>query len=286
MVTKEVGGPPERPGRARFARMLRPGEEDGLPLIAYRVSPEPNTTLVPAPASRGWIEATNERFARRCLPLMMANQAGWFLLNTHAFRATWDGDDGPAGLHLEYLSGAPPYPALSHFGYGILTFHIPFLFRTPPGYNLLARGPANWPKDGIQALEGVVETDWAMATFTMNWKLTAVDRPVRFEPGEPFCMLVPQPRGELERFQPQVLDVADDPETAEGYRQWTESRSRFLSELNEPDSAAVRQKWQKHYFRGTTADGTVAPVHQTKLQLQGADDPAGWSPPDGWSDGS
>ena len=38
--------------------------------------------------------------------------------------------------------------AESLFGHGILTWTLPYLFRTPPGYNLLARGPANWPKDG------------------------------------------------------------------------------------------------------------------------------------------
>jgi hypothetical protein len=255
------------------------GEDGELRLVAYRVGPGPATPLVPAPYTRGWIEATGERFARRCLPLLMANQAGWFLLNSHAFRATWDGGDGPGALRLEYPSGGEPYPALSHFGSGILTFHVPFLFRTPPGWNLLARGPANWPKDGAFALEGLVETDWATATFTMNWKLTAVGRPVAFGAGEPFCMLVPQQRGDLERFRPEVLDVAADPEVRRGFEAWSRSRERFLAELPAPGSAAARQGWQKDYFRGTAPDGTAAPAHQTKLRLREADDPAGWCPP-------
>ena len=37
----------------------------------------------------------------------------------------------------------------SHFGSGILTWHLPLLFRTPPGYDLLVRGPANHPKDAM-----------------------------------------------------------------------------------------------------------------------------------------
>jgi hypothetical protein len=89
------------------------------------------------------MDATGQRFAYRCLPLLMANQAGWLLLNSHGLRATWDGGDGTQALRLEYVSGEPPYPATSHFGHGILTWHVPYLFRTPPGYNLLARGPAN-----------------------------------------------------------------------------------------------------------------------------------------------
>ena len=278
MVANKAAEGTGRPGRARFAEMLRPAVDDELALIAYRTGPPP-AALVPAPSMRAWIEATDDRFARRCLPLMMACQAGWFLLNSHSFRATWDGGDGLEALRLEYLSGEPPYPALSHFGYGILTFHVPYLFRTPPGWNLLARGPANWPKDGAFALEGLIETDWATATFTMNWKLTAVGRPVTFEAGEPFCMVVPQRRGELERFRPRVLDLEADPEVARGYAAWGESRERFLAELEVPGSEAVKQGWQKDYFRGTAPDGTAAPAHQTKLPLREADDPEGWCPP-------
>jgi hypothetical protein len=123
------------------------------------------------------MQATNERFANRCLPLLIANQAGWFLLNSHPIRVTWDGGNELSNLQVEYLKGFPPYPAVSHFGHGIVTWTIPYLFRTPPGYNLLVRGPSNWPKDGAHALEGIVETDWSVATFTMNWMLTRPNQP-------------------------------------------------------------------------------------------------------------
>ena len=120
---------------------------------------------------------------------------------------------------------------MSHFGSGSLTFHIPYLFRTPPGWNLLARGPSNWPRDGVIALEGLVETDWAVATFTMNWKLTAIDRPVTFEAGEPFCMLVPQRRGDLERFAPRVDDFAADPEISHGFAAWRRAERSSWADL-------------------------------------------------------
>ena len=108
----------------------------------------------------------------------MADQAGWFVLNSHPLTAIWDGGASPERLRVEYHGGQPPYPASSHFGHGILTWHLPYLFRTPPGWNLLARGPANRPKAGVSPLEGLVETDWAVATFTMNWQLTTVGQPV------------------------------------------------------------------------------------------------------------
>ena len=69
-----------------------------------------------------------------------------------------------------------------------------------------------------QPLEGIVETDWLPATFTMNWRLTRPNYPVHFEAGDPICMVVPVPRGLAESLVPvarehrrvQVVDQADE----------------------------------------------------------------------------
>ena len=238
-------------------------------LVAYRVNPWPPMRLVTAPSPRDWMDATPNRFANRCLPLRIANQAGWFVLNSHALRVTWNGGNDTSDLEIESLGEEASYPASSHFGSGILTVNLPFLFRTPPGYNLQVRGPANWPKDGAYPLEGIVETDWAVSTFTMNWKLTRAELPVVFEEGEPICMIVPQRRGELDGFHPEIRELEEEPETASAFRQWAESRGRFNQDLSVPDSEAVRQGWQKDYVRGTTLGGLRAEEHQTKLKLKG-----------------
>jgi len=214
------------------------------------------------------MDATSNRFANRCLPLRIANQAGWFVLNSHPLRVTWNGGNDRSDLEIEPLDGETSHPASSHFGSGILTFNLPFLFRTPKGYNLQVRGPVNWPKDGVYPLEGVVETDWALSTFTMNWKLTRAELPVVFEVGEPICMIVPQRRGELEAFGPEIRELDEEPETASAYREWAEGRERFNRDLKVPGSDAVKQGWQKHYVRGTTLRGIRAEGHQTKLRLQ------------------
>ncbi len=87
-------------------------------------------------------------------------------------------------------------PVAAMFGYGIVTWMIPYPFRTDPGWNLLVRGPANHPEDGVSPLEGLVETEdrtvprtmfWSTASFTMSWELTRPGAPVRFEAGEPFA---------------------------------------------------------------------------------------------------
>jgi hypothetical protein len=143
------------------------------------------------------MNATDEHFANRCLPMLIANQAGWFVLNPRALRVTWTGGNSRDSLRIESVGGGLPPPAVSHFGHGILTWNLPYLFRTPPGYSLLVRGPANWPKDGIYPLEGIV-AGWSEATFTMNWKVTRPDHSITFEEDEPICMVVPFRVGELE----------------------------------------------------------------------------------------
>ena len=243
------------------------GQEPNL--VAYRVSPWPPMQLVTARASRDWMEATPNRFANRCLPLRIASQAGWFILNSHALRISWNGGNDLSDLEIESLDGETAYPASSHFGSGILTFNLPFLFRTPKGYNLHVRGPANWPKDGAYPLEGIVETDWAVSTFTMNWKLTRANLPVIFEAGEPICMIVPRRRGELEAFEPEIRNIEEEPQLASAYKQWAESRAEFNRDLKVPESEAVRIGWQKDYVRGSTPGGLRAKEHQTRLKLKG-----------------
>ncbi|MDB4891460.1 MAG: hypothetical protein JWL61_3315 [Gemmatimonadetes bacterium] len=235
---------------------------DHRSLIAYRTAGPP-MRLVPAAVSRPWMNSTRDQFAQRCLPLLIANQAGWSILNSHHVRATWRGGEDLASLEIEYLSGAPPFPAASHFGHGILTWTIPYLFRTPPGYNLLARGPANFPVDGAYPLEGIVETDWSMATFTMNWQLTCADVPVEFDVDQPICMIIPQRRGELESFRPEVRDIQNQPDVHSAYLEWSRSRDSFL----ERQRAGFDDGWQRHYFQGTWPGGPRSSEHQTKLTL-------------------
>jgi Family of unknown function (DUF6065) len=239
-------------------------------LIAYTIhGGRPSMTLAPAMRERAWMQATDQRFANRCLPLLIANQAGWFLIGGHTVRIRWTGGRSPSALTVEHLSGEAPCPAISHFGHGILTWHVPYLFRTPPGYNLLVRGPANWPKDGIAALEGIVEADWSDATFTMNWQMTRRRHVVTFEASDPIAMLVPQRRGEMEAFRPALRDLASEPSVQEGYDLWAEDRAWFNDLLRRPGSAEQRRGWEKHYFQGMRTGGEDGGAgHQTKLALR------------------
>lgn len=222
---------------------------------------------------------TTNAFARRCLPLRAANDHGWVIETTHTLIAEWNGGLAPADVTLEWVDGGPPYPALSHFGHGILTFTIPYLFRTPPGVNLAVRGPVNCPKDGICPLEGLVETDWAVATFTMNWKFTAPYRPVSFAAGEPICMLVPQLRRLLELMQPRCLELDDDETLMTAHSAWSSSRATFLGHLDHPDSDAARRGWEGDYARGRLPGGERGRPERSRGPLREFSDPTERSGP-------
>lgn len=247
-------------------------DDETFSLVAYDVS-RPHVDITAAPLRREWMDATDDRFANRCLPMLIANQAGWWLLNPETFVARWDGGESRSALRIEYEGVGRLHMAVSHFGSGVLTWRVPVLLRTPPGWNLLVRGPANMPKDGACPLEGVVETDWAVATFTMNWKLTRPDAEVEFRAGEPFAMLVPQRRGELERFRPTRAQLGDWPER-DLFRAWAESRSEFLVR---PHLRGVEQdpaQWQRDYMIGAAPGRAQFPDHQRRLRLSEFEDQA------------
>ena len=240
---------------------------DDHAIIAYRINNPPNMDIVAAPFEREWMGSTNQKFAYRCLPLNIANQCGWFLTCPCSFECYWYGGADKSEIELRFPDVRDPAVS-THFGYGVLTFSLPYLFRTPKGINLWVKGPSNQFKDGIQALEGVVETDWAFSTFTMNWKVTRPGEWIRFTKGEPVCMIVPIPRSLAETLVPTTTPLTNNAELHEKYRGWEASRSNFLTGLTTKDPEAVKRGWQKDYFQGKQAEGGTFDGHQTRLDIK------------------
>jgi hypothetical protein len=236
-----------------------------LQFTAYQTGHAHGAKIVQAPIEREWMNATHNKFANRCLPVLLANQYGWFILSGQKIDLWWTGLTRTSDLRIRLIEGDGLCMAESHFGYGILTWKIPFLFETPAGYNLLARGPANYPKDGICPLEGIIEADWASATFTMNWKVTRRFKRITFEVGEPICFLVPHRRRELEQFRPAIRNLCENPTLEEKHKAWSDSRARFNADLKLRKNGPT---WQRHYFVGEHV-GTEHqfPDHQRKINL-------------------
>jgi hypothetical protein len=213
--------------------------------------------------------ATPESFAYRCLPLNIANAHGWEVLSPCTFEARWTGGIGTDEIDIRLSPGSKPDMApVSLFGQGVLTFHIAGLFRTPPGWNLWVGGSPNRPKEGVYPLTGIVETDWAPYTFTMNWRFVRRNHWVRFEAGEPVCFFFPLQRGYLQTVTPKFMPMKSDPEVMRQFKEWSRSRDEFHARLAREAPRSGSDTWQKNYYRGVDTDNKPgAPDHSTKLRL-------------------
>jgi hypothetical protein len=200
----------------------------------------------------------------------MANSTGWEILCPADLEIEWDGGEYENAIKLRSSAGDAAVESFagSHFRRGIVTMHTGHLFRTPPGWAVTCSAPPNWPKDGISALSGLVETDWLPFPFTMNWQMTRPGK-VRFEKDEPFCFISLVEHHRLEEIQPNLRMLDDAPELKAEFSAWSESRADFNKRLAGREDEAMRDRWQRHYMKGKTATGGAAETaHKTKRQLK------------------
>jgi hypothetical protein len=89
-------------------------------------------------------------------------------------------------------------------------------------------------------------------------------------------MVVPQARGELERFAPEIRDIDDEPETADRLAEARRARTqmqiqKFVAQFV-PAMEAERRDWQGHYYRGTPPGREEIADHQIRLKLKSFED--------------
>ncbi len=236
-----------------------------MEFVAHAIGDTHDWPIEPASPHRKWLRDTPDSFALRCLPLLMANQAGWIIGSPIRFAVLWDGEGSPhSSLSIQYHVPQDHDRKIvsSHFGSGIVTFSIPYLFRTPPGVNLLVRGAPNYFKEHCCPLEGLVETDWAVATFTMNWKILTPNKVVSFERGDPICFIQPIDVSVIERLNPRIESISDNEYLLSQHLEWSESRSAFNSTKDRGSS------WQKHYFKGELPNGQKVEKHRTRCDIK------------------
>jgi Family of unknown function (DUF6065) len=183
--------------------------------------------LRPSPPRRHWMDELPHAY--KCLPLLLANQWGWQILCPTEVIVTWDGSPELTGLRVEV---APQFePAIkSQFGAGIVTFSPPWLFRTPPGWDLYLKGPSNRWKRNCVPLEGIIETWWLNYTFTLNWKLVEPGT-IFFAQGESLGQLLPVPHTTFENATAVEGPVGLlEPEAAQELLKWQEERRRIAGQ--------------------------------------------------------
>lgn len=219
----------------------------------------PRVIIKPAPKDRHWMDESDSRYAYRCLPLNIANQHGWAVYPANEISAIWHG--GSSNEDIEILNSGE-HIACSHFGGGILTFHMDHVLKISAGYSLYITGAPNYPKKNIVPLTGIYEADWAPYTFTMNWKFTEANKIVTFSPDEPYCFIFPIKRDLIESFSVEYKDIQEDSQLHSHYNEWSTMRNTFIQ-----DTTRTVGEWQKHYFKGLYPDGQKCPINDHKIKL-------------------
>lgn len=232
---------------------------------AYVVGNTEGWVIEPASPRRRWMDEFANGFPYRCLPLSIANQCGWVVRCPVGFAATWYGGQAATSVRLSFDEHPERFckEITSHFGGAVLTFSLPWLFRTAPGVCLYVRGLPNSFRAGATALDAIVETQWAPMTFTMNWKLHDEHRTVRFEQGDAIALLMPVSLPLIESTEPRIRPIDADPALAAEFRAWSAYRSGFIERTDR-----APEEWQKDYMAGRHVDGKAEPEHKSRLKVR------------------
>jgi len=192
----------------------------------------------PCQPTRNWMDQVPDKFIYRCIPLTAANTQGWEILNPVDSEIVWNGGDG--NLDMRIGGVRHPLGAQSHFGTGMVTWYLPFLFRTSPDCGLVVTGPANHEHDDAVPLDAFVRTDWLPFPFTMNWRLTRKNEPVRFKAGEPICRIYPMPIALMNETELEVHRIEEDPAFLEEFQTWHIRRQQ-----NAEAAAKAVEAWEQ-----------------------------------------
>jgi len=187
--------------------------------------------IIPAKAKREWMDQEHTKYAYNCIPLVSANSLGWWILNSQDIKVKWNGGNNLADVEIEDNTSTRNYKLVaSHFGSGILTFSIPIVFETPPGWGLIVNGPSNYYIDGLYPLEGIVETNWSPFTFTMNYKITRPNHEIHIPFKMPICRIIPIPLNLNEKTRIILKPIDKNKELDTRQREWHDERRKHLDE--------------------------------------------------------
>lgn len=232
-------------------------------LTAYTWS-DIHPRLVPAPATRDWMDDFTGHHAYKCLPLAISNSYGWQVLCPHDLTVAWNGGMAQQDVTVQ----TEGHWVESNFARGVVTFLTGFIFRTDPGIHLMATGPTNWAKDGIAPMTGVMETDWLPYPFTMNWRFL---RPgtITWKKDEPFCQIFLIQGHLQEMVDPEIKSITTDPELQQEHDKWAAKRTDLRRRMAAGDLDALRHPWDRDYFIGRMANGDKCPFpHASKLRVK------------------
>ncbi len=211
-----------------------------------------------------------QSYAYRCIPLLAANTMGWELLNPATSKVRWDGGDLTDAITINTeMPGR--FAAASHFGTGIVTWYLPFVFRTSPDLGLYVTGPGNHDHNDAAPLDAFIRTDWLPFPFTLNWRILRKNTDVEFKAGMPLARIMPFPLAMIDETRLEIDLLNNDP----GFKREMDEFGRARqSNIARQQSDAARAAdtgealtgdgvWNAQYVKAKGADQGSATPHQT-----------------------
>jgi hypothetical protein len=227
-------------------------------ITLFNIYGESHFNVQPLPMKRSWMNEVVGTNAYQCVPMNIANQSGWVVLNPAEFCATWDG--GPTNEHLQVHYHEDPKInfAQSHLHNGTLTIVPDFIIRTPEGISTLVSGVPNYPIPRLTPLQAVIETDWLTFTFTYNFKFN-IPGEVIFRKGDPLFTFMPIKRGEIDQYSVTMKPISLDKDLHDEYLEYEKARN---------ESQGTDKGFQRFYSRGKSATKNYEiKNHQNQLKL-------------------
>lgn len=229
----------------------------------------------PSPPKRDWMDDVPAGYIYRCIPLLAANTMGWEILNPAKTTIKWDGGDRIENIHIN-CENRGLFTASSHFGSAIVTWYVPFLFKTSPDLGLYICGPSNHEKADIQPLDAFVRTDWLPFPFTVNWRLRHKDKTVTFEKGEPIARIMPFPISLIDETQLEISALSSDPgfkaEVAEFGKARAENVARQRANIVKAQETGQTPSqdgvWNAQYVKAKGDKNASHAPHQTIFKPQ------------------
>ena len=233
----------------------------GLP-EGYRMPDE--TIPMKGKTKRDWWEKVDGKtrdLAHFCLPLMMANGAGYYLRSSCHFTCEWDGKSD-TNAKINIIDKAPHGVVDDHSTYGGFTIQSAVNIQTEnEGDYIWIKQIPNMYRPWFYPMEALIESWWGAGGATAGL-VCLLNRPGKFEMkiGDPIAQMILVSKSDLESNL-----VFNDTPMEESYV-WQKRRNR--PEYAEGGRTPGHPRHGKSapdldYFKGKWSSGVKVPVHLT-----------------------
>lgn len=203
---------------------------------------------VPGVRLRHWWEedSKTKNHARFCLPMLAANNYGFYILSPADIKIFWDGSL-QRDVQVTVSNPSSHAEVTTHSAHACITIQTNFIPRTPPNVFTYIKPIPN-QRLPIQPLEGMMETWWLVANFGLVCFVTQPGVHI-ISKGDPIAHMI-FVGSNVHNYE---IYPAGDVSQLEGRQQFIDKRDKYSGR-------------QLDYLKGIKPDETIEPCHYAKFK--------------------